>query len=1422
MLVNLAFLALLLASTYGIVRGLERVNVLTFQRADAPTLRWPALAAAALVSLYPLVVAFVRLYSPAVAVTALAALALWLLVESYGPDVSGETQPLRRRRYAVGFGLAVTAGMLTGIGFWAYVLGPALLVAVQTLRVPRPMSPPKRRPSRNVIEKVSRRLRLTPSHINLVLALLLSLLALPYLLIFNIPLVAGSPAALLSQIGALDDVMGGFLLLLAIVGVVYGLMQLVRPAWSGARLAFALLLVWLVSSYVLGALAASATPVLWLMPLLPAAAILTVLWPVGLLAISVDSAPHPTRRRLVQGLAALTAAVAVINALVITFGAPQPLATALRATPGLGSQPFAADVNAPWLAPGRAIVHQYPPQAARWQTAAIGQAVTKACGDRESCQTVVLSCLPAYDQNAFAYFLARGNQGQRLSFEPLRGDADFYAALFDADFLVGTTGDDGCSNAATDLALRHKQIETFAEDIVPSKVFQNRFKPLVSFGSLPNNATAWILQRTGKPLAELDAVRQIELLRHVLTVTPDSKLARQQLSQVLETVGDPGQALILREEIVTRDPNDAAARIELGDLYVANGRQQDAIDQYSAALELIKPSVGAEQQTPPEDLIALYVKLGDAYTTLSRWDQAEQAFVRAVENAPTDYDTRVRQGQFYVQRGRFADATAVLQEARNLDPQRPEAFIALASAYLLRDDQARAGQLFQRARDAAPDSPAPLLAWADALAAGGDLSGALDLYAQAAEVANRTPAGPDRDEKVVDVYLRWIDALQTAGNSQQALDLAQTLARDFPNSLQARRGVGNVYRSAGQNEQAAVEFQAVLDAAPLDLATRLALGETLATLERFDEATTILQDGLKQPAGHAELYTAIGHLNESQTRMGRAIQAYRDAIAANPDYWQAAAELGRVFVQLDRPNKALETVNAALQRRPDSAPLLRLQGDANQALGKQQEALAAYRAALDLLTTDAAPDPSIAQERAVLLTRIGAMQLKARNFNAAQSSFKEALQLDPNAIAAHVGLGNLYLAEAMAETASRAALPEIGAPKATDETRYNQSVSALQEALTIDPENIDARVGLGDLNAAYGRHADAIPYYQEVLSRDPAQTDVRKKLFDLFVQLGQTEEVVSFYRQTLKDNPDSVQALSALADALIAAGRPDEALAAYDEFLAGHPDDIGGLMAKADTLRTLNQLEDAVLVYQRAIRLAPNQPQPLIDRAGVLASLGREDEALATYQRAIDLIEHGSEEQADVGPRGILYQAYTGMARLLLSQGRIEDAATVVQTIIAARPDVAQVHILAGDVARVQGQRVQALTAYRDALALAPANALANVRVGDMLLEADRLGEARDAYETALGSEPGYLPATLGLARVLSRSADVDLQRQRRRPSLRCRPCQSGTVAYVAARRVGARSHQSCCSNDPRRRPPGLGSTAGSWRRLSDRVTARP
>ena len=174
-LVNLAWLALLMASVYSLTRRLfprapHPLNPLQQSVDGSPV----ALAATALVSLYPLVVLYTRSYTPALAVAALSALAVALLVESDG---------LQRRPYALGFGLAVAAGLLASTTFWAVVLGPALIAAAQALRIPRPARGSRRTPSRTALERLGRRLGLAPAQVNLLLVLLLIALALPFYLL---------------------------------------------------------------------------------------------------------------------------------------------------------------------------------------------------------------------------------------------------------------------------------------------------------------------------------------------------------------------------------------------------------------------------------------------------------------------------------------------------------------------------------------------------------------------------------------------------------------------------------------------------------------------------------------------------------------------------------------------------------------------------------------------------------------------------------------------------------------------------------------------------------------------------------------------------------------------------------------------------------------------------------------------------------------------------------------------------------------------------------------------------------------------------------------------------------------------------------------------------------------------------------------
>ncbi|HSN74021.1 MAG TPA: tetratricopeptide repeat protein [Anaerolineae bacterium] len=1302
-LVNLAWLALLMASVYGLTRRLFPApsKVANFQKSwqlSAPY----ALAAASLVSLYPLVIASTRIYDPALAAATLAALAIWLLVESDG---------LQRRPYALGFGLAAAAGLLASSTFWAAVLGPALLVAAQAVRVPRPARGSRRTPSRNVLDRFGRRLRLAPAHVNLLLALLLIALALPFYLLRpdselpTFPKVGNS-------LSLLDNVWSGVLLLVLLIGSGYGLWQVIRPQRAGARLAFGLPLAWLGLGLPLLLLLGDGSAS-QLLPLLPAAAVLSVAW--------LAEAELPTFRKVGNSravIASIIVVLAAVNAIVVGWG------------------------------------HQGAPQRAKSNTAAIGQAAERLCADQTNCRAVVLSCLPSLSQESFDYFLAQEKLGERLAFQELAADVNFYYDLWDADFVLSINAGHGCTTADgvdEDAVSRM----TVVDNASASAEFNQRFRQADTF-DLPDGSQAQLWRRVGPPIALMDASDQVLALEHILAVTPSANAANQALSTMLEQVGDPARALALREDIVARNPEDRAARVALGDVYLAYGRPLDAVEQYEAALADGEVAAAAGQGlsvTTPEVLH----KLADAHAELGQWEDAEAALARAAELAPDDYTSRLRQGQFFVARGRFADATASLAVARRIDPDRFETYLALAQAQLLRNDLTTAeAEGFRLAQQVAPEAPEPPLAWADALAARGDLNQASQRYDQGVNLA--TAGGSD--EAVIDAYVRWIAALETLGSSEQARALAETLAKTYPRSPQALAALAGIYDRQGLAEEAVASFQAALALNPLNAQVRARLARTLAALERYDEAADIVQGGLALPSGRVELLTAQADLLlasetglvASETDVDRArqaIQTYQEALQSNPAYWPAAVRLAQLFLSRDQSGQALSTVDAALQRQPEIYQLQALRGEALRALGQRQDALAAYRQAIELAPAPLSKaDPSNGS-LAQIHTRLGELQLEANNFGPAQGSFERALGYAPDYAAAHIGLARLDTALALRESGAAGS----AAPVATDENRFEQASRALETALALEPDSVAAYTALGNLYAAYGRTDEASAAYQQALTLDPtAAEEARNQLFALYLAQDRADEVIAFYNQLLRENPGNVSALRGLADAYIATGQTESALETYDLFLAQNRDNVQALMAQGSTLVQLGQMEEALAVYQRAGRRAgpTGWLQPQIEQARTLTSLGRLEEAETSYRLVIQQIE---DPDRAAGQTGDLAQPYIGLARLLLLQNRIDEATQVSDAVLAAQPNAPAVQILAGDLSRFQGRRAEALAAYRRALEVAPDNAAAHTRVGDLLLEGGNLAEAQAAFEAALASDPTNTSGLLGLARTLSRSA---------------------------------------------------------------------
>jgi tetratricopeptide (TPR) repeat protein len=116
--------------------------------------------------------------------------------------------------------------------------------------------------------------------------------------------------------------------------------------------------------------------------------------------------------------------------------------------------------------------------------------------------------------------------------------------------------------------------------------------------------------------------------------TPDAQalFARALAAQ---EAGKPDQAEALWKQVIAATPAQAAPHTNLGIVYRASGRLEDAIHEYEAAIRL-----------DPADAAA-YHNLGLAQRSRGAWPAAEQAYLRALELRPKQTETHYNLGILY-------------------------------------------------------------------------------------------------------------------------------------------------------------------------------------------------------------------------------------------------------------------------------------------------------------------------------------------------------------------------------------------------------------------------------------------------------------------------------------------------------------------------------------------------------------------------------------------------------------------------------------------------------------------------------------------------------------------------------------------------------------------------------------------------------
>ena len=170
-----------------------------------------------------------------------------------------------------------------------------------------------------------------------------------------------------------------------------------------------------------------------------------------------------------------------------------------------------------------------------------------------------------------------------------------------------------------------------------------------------------LYERRGvQSLGAQDWKSAIAAFRRGLELDPNDAALRHRLATALYGAGDPAAAAREFEEVLRRHPGYLKAHLSLGMLDNLNGRYQDAIDRFAAALQVDRNS--------PEARLGL----AEALRVSGRPEASVAHYDEAVKHDPTVPEAWIGGAMAFITLRRTAEAREWLARAQRVHPDQPK------------------------------------------------------------------------------------------------------------------------------------------------------------------------------------------------------------------------------------------------------------------------------------------------------------------------------------------------------------------------------------------------------------------------------------------------------------------------------------------------------------------------------------------------------------------------------------------------------------------------------------------------------------------------------------------------------------------------------------------------------------------------------
>ncbi len=300
--------------------------------------------------------------------------------------------------------------------------------------------------------------------------------------------------------------------------------------------------------------------------------------------------------------------------------------------------------------------------------------------------------------------------------------------------------------------------------------------------------------------------------------------------------------------------------------------------------------------------------LGQLLLDEGKIDESIDHFNAALRIKPDNVEAQLNLGSALLKKGKKEEATAWILSAVKLQPRLAEAHISLGIALLAQGKAEEGIEQYREALTMKPNLWKAHFNLGSALADQGKTQEALEHYAESLRM----------NPGLMEAHAAIGKCLLALGRGEEAIEQFAFVVKAKSSDAEALYNLGTALISVGKPEMAIIYLDDSLKIQPDYITARLNLGNALLSLGRNQEAIEQYDQVIRRKPDSADAFNNIGtalfkdHIQD-------AIQSFNEALRIKPDYADAHKNLAVAYIMAGNKNYARREYNILERLNPAMA-----------------------------------------------------------------------------------------------------------------------------------------------------------------------------------------------------------------------------------------------------------------------------------------------------------------------------------------------------------------------------------------------------------------------------------------------------------------------------------------------------------------------